>query len=297
MTSIFARGTRRLFQSAVLCSAALFTLGAGAQSNPYEKGPDPTKSSLEASRGPFAVGSYNIIGASGFGGGTVHYPTTQGSYGLIAVAPPYLAQSSSIGWLGPRLASHGFVVVLVDVNSTLDFPESRSRQQLAAITYALRQNTTSSSRVYGKIDPTRIGLSGHSMGGGATILTARNSPNNIKAAFPLTPWSSDKNFSRLNVPTGYLACQNDNVAANSSHSSRFYNSMSSSVPKAYYELRGESHFCPQSASNNPIIGKYSVAWFKRFVDNDERYSQFLSGSLANADRSSGKFSDLRTSGL
>ncbi|MEY4561407.1 MAG: hypothetical protein RLZZ618_684 [Pseudomonadota bacterium] len=297
MTSIFARNTRQLFQSAVICSAALFALSANAQSNPYEKGPAPTKANLEAAKGSFAVSSFSISRPSGFGGGTVHYPTAAGKYGLLALAPPYLAQSSSFAWLGPRLASHGFVVVLIDVNSTLDFPESRSTQQLKAIEYALKQNTTSSSRVYGKIDPSRIGVSGHSMGGGATILTARNKPANIKAAFPLTPWSSDKNFSTLRVPTGYLACEDDTVAGNADHSTRFYNSMPAGVPKAYYELKGQTHFCPQSASNNPMIGKYAVAWFKRFVDNDTRFSPFLSGTLAEADKSSGKFSVLRTSGL
>jgi dienelactone hydrolase len=287
-----------LIQLAAACGALVLSAAAAAQANPYQKGPDPTVSALEASRGPFAVGQTRISSTvTGFGGGTLHYPTAAGSYGLIAVAPPFIAQSSSIGWLGPRIASHGFVVVLIDVNSTLDFPESRSRQQLAAIQYAIQQSGRATSPVYNKVDPTRIGVSGHSMGGGATLLTARNAPANIKGAFPLTPWSSDKNFSNLRVPAGILACESDTVAANSSHSSVFYNSTPSSTPKAYYELRGESHFCPQSATNNPVIGKYAVAWFKRFVDNDERYAPFLSGALPQADLGNRRFSELRTSGL
>lgn len=290
---------KTLVRLAAACSLAFVAAsGALAQSNPYQKGPDPTVSSLEAARGPFAVGSTRISSSvSGFGGGTLHYPTAPGSYGLIAVAPPFIAQSSSIGWLGPRLASHGFVVVLIDVNSTLDFPESRSRQQLAAIQYAITQSRSASSPVYNKVDATRIGLSGHSMGGGATLLTARNAPTNIRGAFPLTPWSSDKNFSNLTVPAGILACENDTVAANSSHSSAFYNRIPASTPKAYYELRGESHFCPQSPSNNPVIGKYIVSWMKNFVDNDTRYAPFLAGALPQADLASRRFSALRTSGL
>jgi len=290
---------KTLFQAAVLCGAMLTSAAALAQSNPYQKGPDPTVASLEAARGSFAVSSTSIssLSATGFGGGSLHYPTAAGTYGLIAVAPPYLAQSSSIAWLGPRLASHGFVVVMIDVNSTLDFPESRSRQQLAAIDYAIAQNARRTSPIYGKVDTTRRGVTGHSMGGGASILTARNSPANIKGAFPLTPWSSDKNFSNLQVPTGYLACQDDTVAGNADHSLNFYNRMPASTPKGYYELRGETHFCPQSTTNNPVIGKYLVAWMKRFVDNDTRFSPFLSGALPNADLSSGRFSVLRTSGL
>jgi len=87
------------------------------------------------------------------------------------------------------------------------------------------------------------------------------------------------------------------VAANADHSLNFYNRMPASTPKGYYELRGETHFCPQSTTNNPVIGKYLVAWMKRFVDNDTRFSPFLSGALPNADLSSGRFSVLRTSGL
>ncbi len=59
----------------------------------------------------------------------------------------------------------------------------------------------------------------------------------------------------------------------SSHSIPFYNSIPASAEKAYIELRGASHFAPNST--NTTIGKYSVAWLKRFVDQDTRYAQFL----------------------
>ncbi|WP_457810419.1 poly(ethylene terephthalate) hydrolase family protein, partial [Streptomyces griseus] len=43
--------------------------------------------------------------------------------------------------------------------------------------------------------------------------------------------------------------------------------------KAYLELRGASHFTPNTS--NTTIAKYSISWLKRFIDNDTRYEQFL----------------------
>lgn len=56
--------------------------------------------------------SVSPLSVTGFGGGTIHYPTTtgDGTFGAVAIAPGCTAYESSIAWLGPRLASQGFVV-------------------------------------------------------------------------------------------------------------------------------------------------------------------------------------------
>jgi hypothetical protein len=57
------------------------------------------------------------------------------------------------------------------------------------------------------------------------------------------------------------------------HSSPFYNTLPATLDKAYLELRGATHFTPNSS--NTTIAKYSISWLKRFIDNDTRYEQFL----------------------
>ena len=54
-----------------------------------------------------------VTGQTGFGGGQIYYPTdtTQGTFGAVAVVPGFLMPWESMAWLGPRLASHGFVVI------------------------------------------------------------------------------------------------------------------------------------------------------------------------------------------
>jgi dienelactone hydrolase len=204
----------------------------------------------------------------------VYYPTNAGgTVGAIAIVPGFTARQSSINWWGPRLASHGFVVITIDTNSTLDQPDSRSRQQMAALNQVVALNGTSSSPIYGKVDTTRLGVMGWSMGGGGSLISARNDPT-LKAAAPQAPWNSSTNFSSVTVPTLIFACENDSVAPVNQHASPFYNSMTRNA-KQFVEINGGSHSCANSGnSNQPLIGKKGVAWMKRFMDNDTRYTSF-----------------------
>ena len=239
--------------------------------NPYERGPAPTVSSIEASRGTFAVSTATVsrLSASGFGGGTIYYPTStaSGTFGAVAVAPGFTATQSSMAWLGPRLASQGFVVFTIDTITTSDQPDSRGRQLLAALDYL-----TGQSSVRSRIDSSRLGVVGHSMGGGGTLEASRSRPT-LQAAVPLTGWNLTKNWSGNRVPTLVVGAEADTIAPVSSHSIPFYNSLPSTLDKAYLELRGASHFAPNSS--NTTIAKYTLSWLKRFIDNDTRYEQFL----------------------
>lgn len=243
---------------------------AVAADNPHERGPDPTESSIEAPRGPFSTSDATVSRAvvSGFGGGTIYYPTDSSqTYGGVAIAPGYTASQSSMAWLGPRLASQGFVVFTIDTLTTSDQPSSRARQLEAALNYL-----TTQSRQKVLVDPERLGVMGHSMGGGGTLEAVEDDPS-LKAAIPLTPWDMNKNFSGITTPTLIVGAQNDSVASVRSHAEPFYESIPESTSKAYLELRGASHFAPNRS--NTTIAKYSISWLKRFIDDDTRYDQFL----------------------
>ena len=257
--------------------------------NPFQRGPTPTTASISATRGAFAISQTSVSNLStpGFGAATIYYPTdtSQGTFGGVAIAPGFTATQSSISWLGPRLASQGFVVITIDTNSTFDQPSSRATQLMAALSYL-----TNTSSVRTRVDRNRLAVMGHSMGGGGTMEAATENPS-LQAAIPLTGWHTTKNFSGNRVPTLVVGAENDSVASVNSHSIPFYNSMSSTLDKAYLELNGASHFTPNSS--NTTIAKYSISWLKRFVDNDTRYEQFLCGAPHQADLSSGTISDYR----
>lgn len=268
-----ARATRAVLAT-LLAAAGLLTaqtVGAQAADNPYERGPAPTQSSIEAATGPYAVSRSTVssVSVTDFGGGTIYYPTStgDGTFGAVAVSPGYTGTQSSISWLGPRLASQGFVVFTIDTLSTLDQPDSRGRQLLAALDYL-----TQRSSVRTRIDSSRLGVIGHSMGGGGSLEAAKSRPS-LQAAIPLTPWNLDKTWPEVRTPTLVFGADGDTVAPVGQHAEPFYQSLPGTLDKAYLKLNNATHFTPNSS--NTTIAKYSISWLKRFIDNDTRYEQFL----------------------
>nr|WP_218909311.1 alpha/beta hydrolase [Nocardiopsis sinuspersici] len=237
--------------------------------SPYERGPAPTESSVTATRGYFDTDTESVSSwVSGFGGGTIFYPSDSNqTFGGVVIAPGYTASSSTMEWMGHRIASQGFVVFTIDTNTRYDQPDSRGRQLEAALDYL-----ADDSDVSDLVDGDRMAVMGHSMGGGGTLAAAEDRPE-LRAAIPLTPWHTQKNWDDVQVPTMIIGAENDSVASVRSHSIPFYESLDDNLESAYVELEGASHFAPNMS--NTAIAKYSISWLKRFVDEDERYEQFL----------------------
>jgi dienelactone hydrolase len=285
------RPVARLLLAASAIAATLVapvaTPAALSADNPYERGPAPTVQSIEATRGPYAVSQASIsqLATSRFGTGTIYYPTStsDGTFGVVSISPGFTASESSISWLGPRIASYGFVVVTFNTNSVYDQPAARGTQLLAALDHAIAD-----PRVSARIDRTRQAVVGHSMGGGGTLEAAKTR-RSLEAAVPLTGWNLDKSWPEVEAATLVVGAESDSVASVGQHSIPFYNSLTTAERRAYLELNGASHFAPNSS--NTTIAKYTVSWLKRYVDNDTRYEQFISPGPAPS--SLGPVSDYR----
>lgn len=261
---------------------------ASAQvANPYQRGPAPTSQSIEATTGPFATQTISVSDSQtpGFGSANITYPTAtdQGTFGVVAIAPGYTASESTVAWLRPRLASQGFVVISINTNSRYDQPSSRGTQLLAALDYV-----TGSSAVRSRVDAGRQAVMGHSMGGGGS-LAAAGRRTSIEAAIPLAGYNTDTSWPEVDAATLVIGAENDRIAPVSRYSVPFYNGLTGAEERAYLELDGASHLTPNSP--NTTIARYSIAWLKRFVDDDTRYDQFLCPAPA----ANGALSDVRTS--
>ena len=258
--------------------------GEPPAASPYAKGPDPTAADLEANAGPFSYATEVVAApsANGYGGGTIYYPDkVQGPLGAIVVIPGYQARQSSVAWWGPRLASHGFVVMVIDTRNLGDLPASRATQLMAAADQLKAFNVTPGHAVEGRIDPARIGIMGWSYGGGGTLLAAKDHPE-FKAAIPMAPKTVlGTTFPTLSVPTLVIGCQSDGTAPVKNWAIPFYESIPRTTPKAYLESAGGSHGCV--TNRNAVLGKYGVSWMKRFLDEDTRYSPFLCGDPHRTD--------------
>ncbi|SFO21187.1 MULTISPECIES: alpha/beta hydrolase family protein [Actinomadura] len=239
--------------------------------NPYERGPAPTEASITAEKGPFAIERIDVPAGSGpgFNKGTIYAPTdlSQGTFGAIAVSPGFVSPQAWIDWYGPRLATQGFVVMTLETNSLFDVPAARGEQLLAALDYM-----TGGSRVKDRIDASRLAVMGHSMGGGGTLEAADDRPA-LQAAVPLAPWNTNYDWKSVRVPTMIMGADNDAIAPADSMAESYYDNLTSVPEKAYLELKNAGHMTFNSP--NTTIAKYTIAWMKRFVDDDARYERFL----------------------
>jgi dienelactone hydrolase len=236
----------------------------------HRRGPDPTEASITAPLGSFATASTTVPeSVAGFGGGVIHYPTdtSQGTFGAVAVAPGFLGSSANYAWMGPRLASQGFVVFLINTDNRLDQPPSRGAQLLAALDHLVTTSTVRS-----RIDPGRLAVAGHSMGGGGALTAAATRPG-LQAAIPLQPWHGDKTWPEVRVPTLIVGAEADTTAPVASHAEPFYESLPATIEKAYLELNDADHRV--GTRGDTTMARSMIAWLKRYVDDDTRYEPFL----------------------
>lgn len=247
--------------------AAMLTTGpASAAENPYQRGPDPTRESVAASRGTFATAELKV---SEFRKAVIYYPTdrSQGKFGAIAFIPGYNGSWAALTWTGPWLASFGFVVIGFEAVNGGDGDTARGTQLLTALDYL-----TQRSAVRDRIDPNRTAVIGHSMGGGGAMSAASRRPS-LKTAIGLAPAIFSTNMRTLRVPSMLMAGQKDGTVT-PSYTKNFYNQIPATTEKAYLELTGAGHGFPSWTPNSVMMRKV-VPWFKIFIDNDTRYSQFL----------------------
>jgi hypothetical protein len=239
----------------------------------YLRGPDPTVELVESPVGPFEVETVLVPSTvDGFGGGEIYYPVDEDySFGGIAVVPGFGIDRSRLEWYGPRLASHGFVVFLIETNSVWDVPDQRGEQLIAALDYM-----TTQSAVVDVVDPKRLAVMGYSFGGGGVIHATRLKPD-LKAAIPLAMWFWDNDQSASTVPHLLISCEID--FENDAHTGAVYESLPASTPRAMMEIAGADHQCitqdGSTEQQKTAIARMMISFLKRHVDGDGRYEQFI----------------------
>jgi dienelactone hydrolase len=254
----------------------------------FEKGPVPTAAALDAT-GPYELGTHKISVADAkshnYGGATVYYPTgakaAGQTFGVVAMMPGFLAFQAVYTNLVKQIASHGFVVINLDSVAKGDQPDARALEMAGGLQHVI-DLAQAGSVPYAKVaDVSRRAVVGNSMGGGAVLSSAVADPT-LKAAVALQPWHLTKAFTADTVPTLIVACEKDTIAPNNAHSDVFYASLSPTLPRGEVEITGASHICAtflatkaQLASN----GKVTIAWLKRFLDDDMRYDAMVKGGV------------------
>jgi dienelactone hydrolase len=262
---------------ALSAGGLMATRQASAAGDSYQRGPDPTVASIAATYGPFATAQLTVPPGNGFNGGYIYYPTdtSLGTWAGVAIVPGYSALfANEEAWMGPRLASFGFVVIGVETLSRTDGADARATEELAALDYL-----TQKSAVRDRVDPSRLAVMGHSAGGAGALTAALRRPS-LKTVVGLAPGApgGGLNLGGLHMPTMFLGGQNDTVVT-PDYLNGLWTSLPATTQRAWVEIAGADHLFFTRANNTE--GRLLVPWLKTFLDNDTRYPQFLCPTIAD----------------
>lgn len=231
--------------------------------------------------GAYAVASYSDFPeVPEFGAATIYYPVdAPSSVGGVAIAPGFTERQSHIAWWGPRLASHGFAVLVLDTNDPRDRPDARAEALMAAVRVLRAENGRAGSPLRGRVDVAKMAVMGHSMGGGGVLIAASEHSDELRAAIPFTPWEPEADLSGVRVPTLVIAGSDDSIAEVGAHAWRHYNLIPASTTKVYLEVDGGDHFIADTDQGSDLatVGRYGIAWLKLYLDGDERYRDLIYG--------------------
>lgn len=259
---------RRLLIAAAVAAALPIP---AAIASPYATGPDPTAAEVAKRGGPFSVKQIKVANSASpkFGPATIFAPIAPAgqTFGAVGVSPGFLAEEWTLTWLARRLASQGFVTIVFTPNNITVPPPVRSKALIGALDYL--KNESAAKHL---VDPDRLAVIGHSMGGGASLEAARANLN-LKAVVAIAPWSTRKNFSTVQTPTLVIGFKPDWIAPVARHAKPFYASLAPTLPKAYLELNYD-HAAP-SLMQVIDVSRSTTNWLKRFVDDDARYTETI----------------------
>jgi len=132
-----------------------------------------------------------------------------GSRPVVIFGHGFLGAARRYGVIYRHLAAHGFYVLAPQYPDPIfGRPNSLPTDGM----FATIEFLDSLSRIPGnRLDPRRVGLVGHSMGGGAAFLAARRDRlGRVKAIAGLSPWGpANTTAESLRIPTLVIAAEND----------------------------------------------------------------------------------------
>ncbi len=228
----------------------------------------------------FTAALYYPASASGAGaplnpsGGP--YPAVSFGHGFLQAVEQYQSTLA-------HLATWGFLVIASRSEGGL-FPNHANfaADLRHCLTYLQTANGTPSSWLYGQVRTDRFGLSGHSMGGGASILAAAADTRvrcvaNLAAAE--TNPSAVSAMGSVSVPISLIAGDDDTITPVGTNGQLMYNA--GRAPKQLPIIRGGFHcgfvdanflFCDSGALTRPaqlaITRRLLTAFFRLYLADD-----------------------------
>ncbi|ANZ39654.1 hypothetical protein BBK82_30045 [Lentzea guizhouensis] len=237
----------------------------------------------------------------------VHYPATTsgtnqpvatGRFPVIAFGHGFFQATSKYTSTSTHLASWGFVVVVPTTQGGLSPSHGAFADDLnTGLTWLVAQDGTTGSRFRDHITTTALGVSGHSMGGGAAVLAAARNPK-IKAvstyAAAETNPSAKAAAATLAAPAQFLAGSQDTITPVGDHQRPMFTAKPPA--RQLRTITGGFHcgfmdssglFCDNGsitrAAQLTASKRVMTSWFRHYLSGDTAARDLVWGQPARTD--------------
>ena len=204
--------------------------------------------------GQVAKYAYLPEAGAAFLSATIYYPAkTTDLMPSVVIVSGWMAGEHSMAAWAEFFAVHDIVAMIISTRSPVEMPSKRCAALLAAVHALKAEHAREGSPLIGRLDVSRVGVMGWSMGGAGVQLAALEDPS-LKCAIALAPFSAlpMSSFPRGPltdaVPTLFLAGSMDTSAPASLFAWPEYKR--TRAPKAIVEIKWGDH----AIANGPAGG-------------------------------------------
>ncbi len=227
-------------------------------------------------------------------------PLAVGQFSVIAFGHGFNLNYQDYEIICKHLASWGYIVIAPDVQNGFNVDHQEFARELVACIDEVRAQGLDSTSLFFDHVGTKSGVTGHSMGGGASFLVPSVFPN-IDAVCGLaaaeTNPSSIAALQGLNTPFMVISGSEDNTAPEASNQFPMYNAVAgekisiSITGGAHCKFTDASTICDLVSSAGSVTrtwqiyetNKYQTAFFNYYLKNDVQALPFLCGDSVAAD--------------
>lgn len=240
----------------------------------------------------------------------------RGPFPLVVISPGFSLDRKLFQSYGERLASYGIIAVLQKSNSEFNHTQYRD-ETVALLDWLVSPSGRSAERLAGRVDKTRIGLAGHSLGGKISLLVAERDAR-IKALLAIDPVDTSMPQARnelgriklaTGIPLGFLGettskmggftpCtpgdSNYEVLYNRASAPAFSITVAEAAHNDFVDnfmMCGTCGFCPGGTApkdrTNRLAVKYATAYFLWALKDEKRGADYLTGAELQKDVTAG----------
>lgn len=222
-------------------------------------------------------GPYATTNQSEGPGCRVYRPSTLGQNGvrhpIIIWGNGTGASPQGYGALLTHWASHGFVVAAAETSDA-----GTGQEMLACLSYLVQESAASYGSYAGKLNAGRVGASGHSQGGGGTIMAGQD--DRVRTTAPIQPYTlglGHQSSSQYNQkgPMFLMTGGSDTIAVPYLNAQPVYSRITK--PIFWGERRYVGHFEP--AGDGGAYRGPSTAWFRYQLMNDSAAASTFTGTF------------------